>query len=172
MGQLVTLQPFEQEMATRLAELANNPKIVAKMRDNFPHPYSISDAYFWISFCNNQKNNQNVFRAILYHNEFVGGIGVLRGEDIYRNNAEIGYWLGEPYWGLNIMTEAVQQMTAWTFDNTDITRLSAGIFETNPASMKVLEKAGYYLEAIHSKAILKYGEVFDEYLYVKLAPSF
>ncbi|MCE6992901.1 GNAT family N-acetyltransferase [Dyadobacter sp. CY323] len=168
MDKLVSLKPFSSEMASPLARLANNIKIVSQVRDNFPHPYSISDAHYWIDFCTGRQKEGNFHRAIFWDDEFVGGIGVLRGEDIHRNNAEIGYWLGEPYWGRQIMTEAVKQMTGWVFENTSITRLFAGVFETNLASMRVLEKAGYHLEAIHRKAIIKNGKVLDEHLFVKL----
>ena len=167
MSQPVVLKYFHREVADRLAILANNPRVSAQVRDNFPFPYTISDAYFWIDLCNKQHAG-SYHRAIYYHDEFVGGIGVLQQEDIYRYNAEIGYWLGEPYWGLNIATEAVKQMTAWIFANTEIHRLFAGVFETNKASMRVLEKAGYQSEAVHRKAIVKNGQVIDEHLFVKL----
>lgn len=169
MDQQVALRPFTRNIAERLAELANNPNVVAQVRDNFPSPYTLSDAHYWIDFCNGRQNSESFHQAIYYGDEFVGGIGVLRQEDIHRNNAEIGYWLGEPYWGLNIATAAVRLMTGWIFTNTGITRLFAGVFETNPASMRVLEKAGYHREAIHRKAIIKNGQLLDEHLFVKLA---
>lgn len=169
MEEEVTLRPFQRNVAERLALLANNKNVVAQVRDNFPSPYTLSDAHYWIDFCNGRHSGESFHRAIYYNEMFVGGIGVLRQEDIHRNNAEIGYWLGEPYWGLNITTSAVLQMTGWIFENTSITRLFAGVFETNKASMRVLEKAGYRLEAIHRKAIIKNDVVLDEYLFVRLA---
>lgn len=168
MDQEVELRHFHRNMVERLAHLADNPKIAARVRDNFPSPYSVADAHFWIDLCS--KVNANAFqRAIYYRDEFVGGIGVLRQEDIHRNSAEIGYWLGEPYWGKNIATAALIRMTDWIFENTSINRLFAGVFETNHASMRVLEKAGYELEAVHRKAIIKNGTVLDEHLFVRLA---
>jgi ribosomal-protein-alanine N-acetyltransferase len=169
MDQVVTLKLFSREMASPLARLADNSKIVSQVRDNFPHPYTLSDAHYWIDFCTGRQTDGSFHRAVFCNDEFVGGIGVLRQEDIHRNNAEIGYWLGEPYWGRQIMTEAVTQMTSWIFENTGITRLFAGVFETNLASMRVLQKAGYELEAIHRKAIIKNEKVLDEHLFVKLA---
>ncbi|KAA0989009.1 GNAT family N-acetyltransferase [Dyadobacter aurulentus] len=167
MDQEVELRHFHRNMVERLAHLADNPKIAAHVRDNFPSPYSVADAHFWIDLCS--KVNANAFqRAIYYGDEFVGGIGVLRQEDIHRNSAEIGYWLGEPYWGKNIATTALIRMTDWIFENTSINRLFAGVFETNRASMRVLEKAGYELEAVHRKAIIKNGAVLDEHLFVRL----
>ncbi|WP_031527572.1 GNAT family N-acetyltransferase [Dyadobacter crusticola] len=164
----IELRLFQRSMASDLARLADNPKVSAHVRDNFPYPYTIADAHYWIDMCSNV--NSNAFqRAVFVEGEFAGGIGVVRQEDIYRNNAEIGYWLGEPFWGRNIMTAALREMTAWIFENTSITRLFAGVFESNAASMRVLEKAGYELEAVHRKAIIKNGQVLDEHLYVKLA---
>jgi ribosomal-protein-alanine N-acetyltransferase len=165
----ITLRHFERNMAARLVLLANNVNVSANGRNSFPYPYTISDAHKWIDFCCD-KRNINIFnRAVFCNDEFVGGIGVVRQEDIHQNNAEIGYWLGEPYWGRNIMTAAVTQMTGWLFENTSISRLYAGVFATNRASMRVLEKAGYHLEAIHRKAIIKNSVVLDEHLFVKLA---
>jgi ribosomal-protein-alanine N-acetyltransferase len=169
MEQLVTLRPFDRAVAGRLTELANNTNVAAQVRDSFPSPYTITDANYWIDFCRKSQDIAHFYRAIFFGSEFAGGIGVLRQDDIYRHNAEIGYWLGEPYWGQNIMTQAVIQMTAWIFDHTSIRRLYAGVFETNPASMRVLIKAGYHLEAIHRKAIEKNGKILDEHLFVKLA---
>ncbi|MCE7059597.1 GNAT family N-acetyltransferase [Dyadobacter sp. CY343] len=168
MQEQVELRQFHRNMVDRLALLADNPKIAAHVRDNFPSPYSLADAHYWIDLCS-KVNANAIQRAIFYQDQFVGGIGVLRQEDIYRNNAEIGYWLGEPYWGKNIATAALIQMTDWIFQNTSVTRLFAGVFETNSASKRVLEKAGYKLEAIHHKAIIKNGVVLDEHLFVRLA---
>lgn len=163
----VTFQPFQNVDAIELAELANNIKIASFVKDSFPFPYTVYDALCWIDFCKNSSKTNFFSKAIIYNGQFAGGIGVLRQDDIFRNNGEIGYWLGEPYWSKGIMSEAVKQMTAWIFENTTIERLYAGVFSTNNASMRVLEKADYQLEAIHKRAIIKSGNTFDEHLYVK-----
>jgi RimJ/RimL family protein N-acetyltransferase len=167
MERVIELLDFKRSMAEDLAMLANNPKVSEQVRDNFPFPYSIADAHYWIDMCSSVNNNA-FQRAVFFNGQFAGGIGVVRQEDIYRNNAEIGYWLGEPFWGQNIMTAALQEMTGWIFEHTSVTRLFAGVFETNLASMRVLEKAGYELEAIHRKAIIKNERVLNEHLFVKL----
>ena len=85
--------------------------------------------------------------------------------DISRCSAEIGYWLGEAYWGRGIVTEAVSALTQWAFDNFDLSRIYAGVLEWNPASMRVLEKAGYQLEGRLRKAVVKQNHVMDEFIY-------
>jgi RimJ/RimL family protein N-acetyltransferase len=95
----------------------------------------------------------------------VGGIGVIPQTDIYRRTAEIGYWLGEEFWGRGIMTEAVKAVTDWAFENFEICRIYAGVLEWNPGSMKVLEKAGYRFEARLRMAATKEDTTMDDFIY-------
>jgi len=67
-------------------------------------------------------------------------------KDVYRRSAELGFWLGEPFWNRGIMTEAVKAFTALSFESFDLVRIYARVFEWNPASARVLEKSGYLLE--------------------------
>ncbi|MFN3849048.1 MAG: GNAT family N-acetyltransferase [Spirosomataceae bacterium] len=146
-----------------LAALANNHKIWINLKDVFPHPYTLADAHDWVKFAHNQAENY----AIEYEGKAVGGIGLLFKDDIYRKNAEIGYWLGEPYWGLGIISETIKQVVNHAFAQYEINRIYAGVFEYNPASMRVLEKAGFEKEAILKKSLVKEGKLYDEHIYVK-----
>jgi RimJ/RimL family protein N-acetyltransferase len=78
---------------------------------------------------------------------------------------EIGYWLGQSYWNRGIATEALVAVTAYAFETFDINRIWAGVFAWNPASARVLEKAGYVLEGRLRNAITKDGETTDELIY-------
>lgn len=98
----------------------------------------------------------------------VGNIGFTVKDDIYRFNAEIGYWVGEPYWGRGIMTEAVPIMTTYIFRNFQVNRIFACVLEGNPASMRVLEQAGYLREAIQRKAAVKNNKYLDEHIFAIL----
>lgn len=158
-----TLRKWRVGDEASLAALANNHKIWINLKDVFPHPYTLADAYEWVNFA--QKEAQNY--AIEYDGKAVGGIGLLFKDDIYRKNAEIGYWLGEPYWGLGIVTEAINQVVQNAFAQYEINRIYAGVFEYNPASMRVLEKAGFEKEAILKKSLIKDGKLYDEHIYVK-----
>jgi RimJ/RimL family protein N-acetyltransferase len=163
---VIKLRPLRINDKFRLAELANNSKIAVNLRDGFPHPYTIEDAEKFIENFGVQIPQQ-VF-AIEYDGEYTGNIGLHKATDVYRMSAEIGYFLGEPYWNKGIMTRAVNLICDYGFKNLDIVRIHAGIFEFNPASMKVLEKCGFKLESVAQKAIFKKGALWSEMKYVKL----
>lgn len=146
-----------------LAENANNYQVWKNLKDIFPHPYTITDAYEWVNIASDSAENF----AIAVENKAVGGIGILLKEDIYRKNAEIGYWLGEPYWGNKIISTAIVDIVNYTFANYDIHRIYAGVFEYNIPSMRVLEKAGFEKEAVLKKSLFKEGKLYDEHIYAK-----
>lgn len=97
-----------------------------------------------------------------------GGIGLLPGEDVHTGTAEIGYWLGEPFWGRGLMTGAVGAFAGHAFETFRLRRLYARVLEWNPASMRVLEKNGFALEGRLRRSAIKDGEIADELLYAKL----
>ncbi|HSO87189.1 MAG TPA: GNAT family protein [Draconibacterium sp.] len=162
----VTLREFTPDDKYRLAELANNPKISINLRDGFPNPYTIADAESFLEKYAGQKSS--LVLAIEYNGIYAGNIGLHKGNDVYRKSAEIGYFLGEQYWNLGIMTKAVALICDYGFKNLDIIRIHAGIFEFNPASMRVLEKCGFIKESVAKKAIIKQGVIYNEIRYVKL----
>lgn len=151
------------EDAPRLAELANNIKIAENLRDAFPHPYSLADAEKFIDMC--LKHNPTQAFAIEYDGEYAGNIGLHPETDVYRKSAEIGYFLGEPYWGKGIITKAVKQIVEYGFANLDIVRIHTGVFEYNEASQRVLEKCGFKKEAVFEKAIFKKNQLWNEVRY-------
>jgi [ribosomal protein S5]-alanine N-acetyltransferase len=158
-----TLRSFRFGDEDSLQFHANNPAVWNNLRDSFPHPYLKNDAVDWISAHHQQLKPLNL--AITVEDQVIGGIGLIPQTDIYKLNAEIGYWLGEAFWGKGIMTDALKGMLVYAFGNFNFIRIYAGVFETNPASMRVLEKAGFQKEAIHRKAILKNGRILDEHVY-------
>lgn len=162
----VRLTKWNDDDIEALVSLANNKNIADTLRDRFPYPYTIEDAKWWVDFQKNLDPKQNF--AIRVNDKLAGGIGCDPQHDVNRKNIEIGYWLGEQFWKKGIASEAVKKMTAYIFMNFDVLRIFAPVFEINKASMKVLEKAGYHLEAIHKKAVIKNEVIMDEYLYVKL----
>jgi [ribosomal protein S5]-alanine N-acetyltransferase len=159
---MLKLWGFDNVPADRLQQLADNPNIARNLRDIFPHPYIIADADGFIEAAVTGAI-PHVF-GIFVDDEFIGVGGITVKTDIHRNSAEIGYWLGEPYWGKGYATEAVKLLTEYAF-NIGLIRVFAGVFAHNKASQRVLEKAGYTLEAILRSAIIKNGEVMDEHLY-------
>lgn len=149
-----------------LAENANNPKIWRNVRDAFPHPYTETDARQWIEHATTEK--PEVSFAIAVDDSAVGGIGLVLQADVSRVSAEIGYWLGEKYWGRGIATQAVEAMTAYGFATFNLTRIFAHVFEWNSGSQRVLQKCGYHLEGRLRRAAIKEGQVIDELLFANI----
>lgn len=161
----ISLRPWAAEDAQVLALYFNNINIWNNLRDYIPHPYTVKDADKFISGQEGLTPVQNF--AIINENEIVGGIGIVLLDDIYKMNVELGYWIAEPFWGSNMATEAVRLMTAYVFDNFAINRIVAEVFDYNRASMRVLEKNGYYLETVRRKGILKNDFLTDNFIWVK-----
>ena len=136
-----TLRRWQTGDGPALVKYANNYQIFRNLTDDFPNPYTWNDAESWIKLCHTEVNPTNF--AIDFNQEAVGGVGIMLGRGVHRRTAEIGYWLGEPFWGQGIMTAVVQEMSSYAFRSFDIHRLAATVFEYNHASMKVLEKAGF-----------------------------
>ena len=149
-----------------LAILANNKKIWNNLRDMFPHPYRLEDADRFIDSVK-QQDPQITF-AIEYDFTFAGIIGLVLQQDVYKKNAEIGYWIGEPFWGKGIATAALRLATDYTFKSLRKKRIFASVFEGNKASCTVLEKCGYQLEGVSMKAVFKNNQYLDELRYAKL----
>jgi RimJ/RimL family protein N-acetyltransferase len=146
-----------------LVRHANNRRVWRNLQDRFPHPYTTTDAEHWIRQATGTPPETHF--AIAIGDEAVGGIGLDLQNDVFRRSAEIGIWLGEPFWGRGIATEAVRALTDLAFTQFDLCRVFAGVFEWNPASMRLLEKAGYSLEARLRKSVTKDGQTIDQMLY-------
>lgn len=163
----VILRQWRKQDAEQLAKLANNKNIADNMSDQFPYPYTLQDAENWIALNENKRPTTNF--AIEVDNTLAGGCGMMLMEDVYCHSAEIGYWIAEPFWGKGIATDAVRILIEKVRnDQTEIIRVFAKPYSYNKASMKVLEKNGFYLEAIRKKAVIKNNVVMDDHVWVKL----
>ena len=159
----IKLRPWNIEDAESLVENANNFEIARFMSDAFPYPYTIEHAKNFIAFAT--KDDPIHIFAIEMNGKAAGGIGIHPQADIMKKNAELGYWLGEKYWGKGIISKAILEIIPWAFNTYDITRIYARPFGTNIASQKVLEKAGFVLEARIKDNIFKNGAYLDELIY-------
>ena len=150
-----------------LARYADNHKIWINLRDAFPHPYTTRDGRTFIRSALGRA--PETFFAIAVGEEAVGGIGFVLHPDVERVSAEIGYWLAEPFWGRGIATEALVAVTKYAIETHALTRIYALPFAWNAASCRVLEKAGYVLEARLRYSAIKDGEVIDQMQYAFIA---
>ncbi len=157
-----TLRPWRDEDLASLVKYADNPRIARFLTNAFPHPYTEQDGREFLAMAIGSPG----LRAIDVGGEAVGSIGVFPQTDIHERNAEMGYWLAEPFRGRGIMTRAVQGMVEYGFATfPDVTRIFARPFSTNPASHRVLEKAGFTLEARLMDALYKNGAYMDELIF-------
>jgi len=149
-----------------LARYANNGKVAQWLRDRFPHPYTRSDAHAFLSAV--AALSVRTTFAVATEEEAIGGIGLDFGADVHRFTAELGYWLGEPFWGRGIMTDAVRHFTAWAFHHFELHRIHATVFAGNQASVRVLEKADFQREGCLRASVFKDGRVMDQLLYARV----
>jgi len=163
-GNGFTIRGWKKGDEISLQKHANSPKISRYLLDRFPSPYTRDDAIWWVKTLIDQPEPFLNF-AITIKGRVVGGIGLEPRDDVYRKTALLGYWLGEEFWGKGIITEAVKLITKYAFENLDLIRIQAGVLSKNPASMRVLEKAGYVKEGVSRNAVIKGGEVMDEHVY-------
>ena len=161
------VRSWEPRDADALVTHANNSRIAANLRDRFPHPYTKRDARDYILW-SRKRSPETVF-AIAVDGAAVGSIGFLIGADVERVSAEMGYWVGEAFWGRGIATEALVAMTTYAIDTHALTRLYALPFASNAASCRVLEKAGYVLEGTLRNSAIKNGVVIDQRQYAFIA---
>lgn len=160
------LREWRPEDEESLVRHADNIRIWNNLRDAFPHPYTREAAVEWIGTGSRRPGTLNF--AIVAGGCAAGGIGLIFGSDIYRRSAEIGFWLGEEFWGKGIVTEAVQAVTKHAFSEYDLCRIFAGVFPWNGASVRVLEKSGFTFEARLRRHLTKNGESVDELIYALL----
>ena len=157
------VRSFSPADAPSIARHANNRAIWINVRDQFPFPYALKDAERFIRDAAGTEPQTDF--AIAVDRAAVGAVGLRLKKDIWRRSAEIGYWLGQEFWGRGIATEAVRAVTGYAFNHYDVCRVYAGAYEWNLASMRVLEKAGYTREARLRKAATKDGRTIDLVLY-------
>jgi len=158
-----TVREFRRGDEESLARFANDRRVWRNLKDAFPHPYTLDHARAWVALNQGDPNPHHF--AIAVDGQVAGGIGLEFKPDIWRYSAELGYWLAPAYWGRGIMTGALRAVVDYAFATFDLNRLWAGAFDWNPASIRVLEKAGFVLEARLTKSAYKDGEFVDELIY-------
>ncbi len=159
------LRPLQESDADSMARHANDRQVWLYLRDSFPHPYTVADALAWIQYGTGQPLGLNF--GICQGHDCIGVIGIHPGEGVHRKTAELGYWLGQAYWGRGIVSQAVSLYTNFVQQQFELLRIYAEPFSSNPASARVLEKAGFVLEGRLRKNVVKDGQNLDSLLYAK-----
>lgn len=154
--------------AAAIVKHANNRNVWLNLRDRFPHPYTLREARRFLASVIGARPETNF--AIEVDGAAVGGIGFRIQTDVERIAAELGYWLGETYWGRGIATTAVGAVTEYALRKYNLVRVFALPFAHNQASARVLEKAGFTLEGVMRSSAIKDGRVLDQLLYARIRP--
>ncbi len=163
------VRSFRNSDAKTIARHANNRNIWMNLRDMFPHPYSVQDAREFITLAQCQRPESHF--AIVVDGEAAGAIGFKLNTDIERVSTEVGYWLGEAYWGRGIASEVLPAMTRFAVDAYGVTRVYALPFEWNAPSIRVLEKSGFVLEGRLRRSAIKDERIVDQLLYAYVVPG-
>ena len=163
-----TLRPWRPEDASAIVPYADDPLVAQNLRDVFPCPYTLADAEGFIHSCIEREGQGQLCRAIEVDGTAVGSISLILGTDVYRRSAELGYWLGRPFWRQGVMTAAVKELCALGFETWDVARIYAEPYAKNAGSRGVLERAGFRLEGIKRKSVFKHGELLDSCVYARL----
>lgn len=163
----LSIRPYKVSDQDSLVQCANDREVWRNLRDRFPHPYTKKDAREWIDLVSEFSPVTNF--AITFDDQCVGGIGLALNQDVHRKSGEIGYWLGKKFWGLGIMSRLLRPATDYFFSAHDIVRIYAFVFDWNPASAKVLEKAGYECEGKLKKSVFKDGKFCDQLIFARIS---
>jgi len=146
-----------------LVRLANDRAVWRNLTHLFPHPYTDASADEWFAILAGLR--EVTYWAIEVDGALAGGIGLELGEGVHVRRARLGYWLGQPFWGRGIATAAVRAVTAFALPAWSLCRIEAAVFAWNPASARVLEKAGFTREGVLRRSVFKDGQVIDSILY-------
>lgn len=156
--------------------LADQPRLVTLCQQvnrtylsgHIPHPYTEQDAHDWLMRVRAHDGKDALYRAIYWEGSIIGSISAEQKDDVYHQDAEIGYYLVDDYRGQGFMTQAVRDFIPLVFDVLPIIRLTGYIYAPNLGSRRVLKKNGFQLEGIMSRAVTKGAALYDLCIYGKL----
>ena len=137
----VGIEPFAPHHAPAVQRLASDARIAATTM--LPHPYPEDGAVTFIAEAMRARKAGEAYSfAVLVDDELVGSCGL---KEVHDGQADLGYWIGVPYWGRGYASEAARLVTAFGFEALGLVRITAHALERNPASSRVLEKVGFRL---------------------------
>lgn len=157
------VRPWASADAEAMVRHADNPRVARFLSMRFPNPYTREDAARWFAFLQSQDDPEGW--AIEIEGATVGGIGFRRGEGEFAHSAELGYWLGEAYWGRGVMTRVVRAVLPVAVRRCGLARVTAYAATANDGSIRVLEKTGFVREGTLRARAIRGGEVQDHLVF-------
>ena len=161
----LVLRAFHASDAPAVQSYASD-KAIAATTLNIPHPYTLEMAEEWIGTHQEAfDTGQAIQLAIALSDlgKLIGAIGL--NIKPAHERAEVGYWIGKPHWGKGYCTEAVMAVVQYGFDSLGFERIFATHFRKNPASGRVMQKAGMKYEGRLRHHVMKWGEFNDLEVY-------
>lgn len=159
---VAVLRPWRMDDLDSLVASANDESVSRGLRDRFPYPYTGDDGRAWLA---RAVDGSDHAWALEVDRKAVGGVSLHPGTDVHRHSAELGYWLAQGHWGCGIMTAVVAAFAPRAMEAFRLYRLYATVYETNPASARVLEKCGFEREGVQKSAVVKRGRLLDIHMY-------
>ncbi len=166
------LRSLTLEDAADVQRLAGD-RDIALMVLRIPHPYEDDMAEEWIRACADAyKKDEAINFAITLRTDrkLIGTIGLELEQENER--AELGYWIGKPYWNYGYATEAARAVVAYSFEVLKLNRIYAYHFTRNPASGRVLQKVGMRYEGCRRQHTKKWGNFEDSIGYGMLKADY
>ncbi len=162
----LTLRPFAPADAPAVERMAGAFE-VADTTLTIPHPYPRGAAPLWIAtHAPGWEVGELASYAVTMDGALVGAISLTL--TAAHRRAELGYWIGVPFWGRGLATEATHAVIALGFERLDLNRIQAMYLTRNPASGRVMQKSGLALEGVHREYLLKNGRFEDVARYALL----
>lgn len=164
-GETVTLHPIEPADAPFLADVYNDPEV--RRGTGRSRPMSVAAEREWIETID-ERNSEGVNLLVCGDGDPVGTVSV---SEIVQSwgTGEVGYLIDPAVWGRGYATDAVREVVDLAFDELRLARLTARVYETNPASARVLEKVGFTEEGRLRRHVLVDGDRVDARLFGLLA---
>ncbi|MFI4970469.1 MAG: GNAT family N-acetyltransferase [Lysobacterales bacterium] len=165
---VAVLRAWRPDDLDSLVANASDENVSLGLRDRFPYPYTGNDGRAWLARAVDESDRS---WAIEIDGLAVGGVSLHPGSDVHRHSAELGYWIGRRFWGHGIMTRVLGAFADRAMDAFRLHRLFATVYANNPASARVLEKAGFVREGVQKSAVVKRGELLDLIVYARVRES-
>lgn len=170
-GSFFTLRDLTLEDAPSLQRYADDKGVWLNLFDGFPSPFSLADATAWCGG-GSRAPSQGYVWGIEFEGQIIGCISIRPDVGWLRCNAEVGYWIGRPFWQRGITSAALNRVCAWAWETMpELTRIYAPIFLRNAGSQAVAKSCGFKQEGIFRKSAIKAGEVIDRTQWAVMRPS-
>ncbi len=170
-GAFFKLRDLTIEDAPALQRYADDRGVWLNLFEGFPSPFSMSDATAWCGGGSHAPGKGYMW-GIELEGEIIGCMSIRQDEGWLRCNAEVGYWIGRPFWQRGITSGALKLVCNWAWASMpELTRLYAPIFLRNAGSQAVAKSCGFELEGTFKNSAIKAGEVIDRTQWALIRPN-